>query len=172
VSPDDKTLITLGLIIKPRGLSGELVVRPFNEDNPSLRKNLPVLIQTKTQSFPLIVEYVKKAGRHFGVKFEGVNDIDQAEALRGGEILTELENLPPRKKNEFYVFDLIGLDVIDSTDVIFGKVREILSQPANDVLVVDSAEGEVLIPFIRDVIDAVDLQKKQIKIGRVREFLL
>jgi 16S rRNA processing protein RimM len=172
VSPDDKTLIALGLIVKPRGLSGEVVVRPFNEDNPSLRSDLPVIIETRQESFPTTAEYVNKVGNRLMVKFIGIDGREKAEACRGGEILCRLGDLPERADGEFYVFDMIGLEVVDADGAIFGKIKEILNMPANDVLVVESEEGQVLVPFLKSVIADIDKAGGQVTIPRVREFLL
>jgi 16S rRNA processing protein RimM len=172
VSPDDKTLIALGLITKPRGLSGEVVVRPFNEDNPSLCRDLPVIIETKQESFPTTAEHVNKIGNRLMVKFAGIDSRKRAEECRGGEISARLGDLPQRGDNEFYVFDMIGLDIIDADNVIFGKIREILNMPANDVLVVESLDGDVLVPFSRSIVDKIDLAAGQVVIPGVREFLL
>jgi 16S rRNA processing protein RimM len=172
VSPDDKTLIALGLIIKPRGLSGEIVVKPFNEDNPSLRRDLPIIIKTKKELLPDKAEYVKKIGNRLMVKFGNVHDRDQAEAIIGGEILARLEDLPQKKENEFYVFQLIGFDAVDADGVIFGKVKDILNMPANDLMLIESSEGEVLVPFIFKFIDDIDLIQKRIKVAKIREFII
>ena len=172
MSPDDKTLIALGLIIKPRGLSGEVVVRPFNEDNPSLCRDLPVIIETKQESFPTTAEHVNKVGNKLMVKFVGIDTRERAEECRGGEILSRLGDLSPKGEDEFYVFDLVGVNVLDADDAIFGKIKEVLNMPANDVLVVESPDGDVLVPFINGVIDKVDLNAGQVTISRIREFLL
>jgi 16S rRNA processing protein RimM len=172
VSPDDKTLIALGLIIKPRGLSGEVVVRPFNEDNPSLCRDLPVIIETKQESFPTTAENVNKIGNKLMVKFAGIDSRERAEECRGGEILSRLGDLPPKGKDEFYIFDLVGLNVLDADNAIFGKIKDILNMPANDVLVIESLDGDVLVPFIQGVIDKIDMAGGQVTISRVREFML
>ena len=63
MSPDGNTLIALGLVQRPRGLSGELLVRPFQPDSGSFRRGLPVVIKTDKTSLNTTIEYVKQAGR-------------------------------------------------------------------------------------------------------------
>ncbi len=171
MSPDDKTLIALGLVVKPRGLSGEVFVRAYNEFNPSLRADLPVLISTSDDNIQTVVESARWYGKRYGVKFENIDSIDDAETLRNGEILTEMKNLPTRKPDEFFVFDLVGLDIVDADDMIFGKVTDVLNLPANDVLIIEHDNAEVLIPLLKEIIDEISIESRQIKISRVREFL-
>lgn len=172
MSPDDKTLIALGLIVKPRGLSGEVVVRPYNEFSTSIRADLPVVISCRGEKFPAKIECVKKNNSKVWVKLEGIDDRDQAEDLRNSEILSEFRNLPEKQDGEFYVFDLVGLNVIDADNKIFGKVKEVLNFPANDVLVVEYDEGEILVPFVKVTVNEINIDEGNVKIGRIREFLV
>ena len=66
------------------------------------------------------------------------------------------ETLPPAPENEYYWSDLIGLDVINTKGVAFGKVKELLESGAHDVLVV-SGDRERLIPFVGQIVKKVDL---------------
>jgi 16S rRNA processing protein RimM len=70
----------------------------------------------------------------------------------------------PLLEAEFDHSDLVGLRVRTSAGDVVGTVREVLWGPANDNLVVDGPAGEVLVPFIEDVILAVDLPDRTITI--------
>jgi 16S rRNA processing protein RimM len=70
----------------------------------------------------------------------------------------------PLFEAEFDYADLVGLRVRTSAGEVVGSVREVLWGSANDNLVVDGPAGEVLIPFIEDIILAVDLPDKTITI--------
>ncbi len=171
VSPDDKTLIALGLIVKPRGLSGEVLIRAYNESNPNIKENLPVVISVKDKSIDATVESARWYGNRFGVKFKNISGRDQADNIKGGEIFTEMKNLPETKPGEFFVFELIGLLVVEKDDVIFGKIIDVMSLPANDVLIVEHEGENALIPMIKEAIDDIDIAAGRVMVSRAKEFL-
>jgi len=88
-------------------------------------------------------------------RFEGVEDRDAAARLSGAAIEVAEIALPRLGEDEFYVRDLIGLEVrVD--DLPVGRVVDLLDMPANDVIVVDLDDGEqVLVPFISDAVASV-----------------
>jgi len=172
VSPDNNTLIALGLIHKPRGLKGELVVKPYRDRSLSFQPGLPVVIKSRNFSHQSKIEYAKQLGGRFGIKFEGVNDRTEAENWRDREVYCLFSDLPKKKNSEFYVFELLGLNVLDGQNEIFGKIREVLNMPGNDVLVIDGPDGEVLVPFVGNVIESVSLERREVKIVKIREFML
>lgn len=77
-----------------------------------------------------------------------------------------MANVPenPLLETPFDRADLVGLRVRTSAGEDVGTVREVMWGPANDNLVVDGHAGKVLVPFIEDVILAVDLESKTITI--------
>jgi len=81
VSPNDDTLIALGLIQKPRGLSGELAVWPYQAHSCSFCRGLPVVVKTEKTSLNTTIEYVKQVAKRFGVKLEGVDSREKADII-------------------------------------------------------------------------------------------
>lgn len=98
------------------------------------------------------------------VKFEGVDDRDVAEAMRGMQIGIPRADLPTPPDDEFYWVDLLGLEVVNRDNVVLGKVHNLLETGANDVLVVRGDAEERLIPFVSDYIVDVDLAAKRITV--------
>ncbi len=171
MSPDDNTLIALGLIQRPRGLSGELAVKPYKNDSDSFRSGLPVVIKTASTSLNTTIEYVKPMSHRLSVKFEGINTREEAEVYRNGELFCEFCRLPGRKDNEYFVFELVGLKVIDDSGEVIGEVGDLLEFPANDVFVIKTETGEILVPVIKDVIDSISLKKGFVKVNNIKEIL-
>ena len=95
----------------------------------------------------------------FLVRFEGVNDRNAADALRGTELLAE----PLDDPDELWVHELIGAMVIDQGDVERGTVEEVQSNPASDLLVLDN---EALIPmtFVTEFVPATSDASAQVHI--------
>ncbi len=87
-----------------------------------------------------------------------VTDRNVSESLIGSEIQVERSALPPTKEGEYYWHDLIGLKVQSEQGHALGEVTEITSNGAQDILVVQDADTERLIPFVQDhIIKSVDI---------------
>lgn len=93
-----------------------------------------------------------------------ISDRDQAARLVGAEVAVERQALPKLPKGEYYWVDLIGLGVENQQQVALGVVRDMTSNGAQDVLVVEDAAGVTrLIPFVRpQIVSEVDLQARRI----------
>ncbi len=95
-------------------------------------------------------------------KLEGIDDRDAAVELLDRKIWIAGEQLMPLSKNEYYWYQLIGLDVLDTTDRHLGLIKDLIETGANDVMIV-RGEGntEYLIPYIYgQVIKSIDLEQK------------
>jgi len=172
VSPNDDTLIALGLIQKPRGLSGELAVWPYQANSCSFRRGLPVVVKTEKTSLNTTIEYVKQIARRFAVKLEGIDTRETAEEYRGAELLCRFDQLPRKKTGEYFVFELVGLKIVDDTGEVYGKIKDVLNLPANDILVIDSKQGEFMIPFIQQIIDEISIDKGYVKIIKIDDYIV
>jgi 16S rRNA processing protein RimM len=86
-------------------------------------------------------------GRDVLVFFSGVHDPEQAGELRGLWVEIDRAALPDAGPDQVYQADLLGLDVIEEGGSRLGRVREIVTTGANEVLVVEGETGEILIPY-------------------------
>ena len=91
-----------------------------------------------------------------GADGQAITDRDVAAALLGAEIQVERSALPKLPKGQFYWVDLIGVEVVNTEGVALGKVRDMTSNGAQDVLVLQDGEQEPprerLIPYVPGVI--------------------
>lgn len=112
-------------------------------------------------------------GNTLVAQFAGIEDREGAAALKGFDIGVPREQLPGAAKGEFYWADLIGLRVVNTQQEELGRVARIIETGANDVLVV-TQEGagadEILIPFIADAINAVDVAAGVIAVDWGRDY--
>lgn len=106
---------------------------------------------------PVRVTGARAKGAGWILRLAGVDDRDEAEALRGAAILAPRADLPEPAPGEWWIDDLVGLEVVSDEGDTLGRLEEVLRLPANDVYVVRSDRGEILLPAIDDVIVAVDL---------------
>jgi 16S rRNA processing protein RimM len=91
--------------------------------------------------------------------------------LRNSEIGVRKSEVAPLPEGTYYIFDLIGCEVVGSRSGVIGKVDDVLQMPANDVLVVETRKGEVLIPLVGNVIKGIDIAGKMISIEEIEGLL-
>ena len=110
------------------------------------------------------VEKVKQNKNFFTIKFKNFNSEQDSEILVGKEIFVDEENLVRLPANHFFIHDLIGSRVIKD-DKELGVIKEVYQYPANDVYVIEDAEGkEILLPAILMFIESFDNAKKILKL--------
>ena len=91
------------------------------------------------------------------VRLEGVASRDAADALRGSLFIVDTAELPPiEDPDEFYDHQLVGLDVVREGATV-GVIDRLEHLPAQDLLVVQVGDREVLVPFVRAIVPVVDL---------------
>ena len=109
-------------------------------------------------------------GKGVVARLADCTDRDQAQLLMGCEIGIRHDQLPALRPDEYYWKDLIGLQVVNTDGVDFGKVDHLLETGANDVLVVQG-ERERLIPFVmKQVIVDVDLDQGLIRVDWDKDY--
>lgn len=93
-------------------------------------------------------------------RFEGLTKVEQVDSLRGYNVAVPFSDTVPLPEGEYYVFQIIGLDVYSTADVFVGKVVNVERMPANDVYTVRGplSKNDVLIPAIKDVVKEIDLE--------------
>jgi 16S rRNA processing protein RimM len=135
-------LIEIGKIVAAQGLDGEVRVYPDSDFPERFIEPGKRWILRPNKSEPEPIEFL--GGRYipgkglYVVEVEGVEDRDGAEALRGCKLFVEKTDRPYLESDEFYVQDLIGMEVFNQlTGEILGKVSDII--PAgNDLLEVET----------------------------------
>lgn len=165
----DSQFLEIGKIVGAQGIKGEVRVYPDSDfperfEQPGqrwlLRPNA-----TEPESIELLSgRYLNGKGLYV-LQLAGVDDRNQAEALRGAKLFVSANDRLPLEPGEFHVQDLIGLPVFDqATQNQVGIVKNLI--PAgNDLLEVVKADGAmVLIPFVEAIVPVVDLEQKRIEI--------
>lgn len=152
---DPGPFVTLGRVVKPHGLGGELSVRL----EPGI-PGIPVGIEVAFVPPPSGLRRAPVTGVRQGpkgplVSFAGVDSIDDAETLRGLSVSAHVDDLPGDW--EVCATDPVGLRVLDEERGDIGIVAEVIHTGANDVWVVRGGPfGEVLVPVIDDVVTSSD----------------
>ncbi|MEK6531742.1 MAG: ribosome maturation factor RimM [Deltaproteobacteria bacterium] len=158
-----KDTLPVGIITGAHGINGEVKLRPYSNLDGVVLKNF--FIAGKDGPFTALKTRPNK--KEILVFIDGINTREDAERLKGLEVLVQRKGLPKLKPGEYYFADLIGLEVSTREGTGLGKVKEVFSTGGNDVIEVNGRFGDILIPVIEDSGIEVDL-----KAGSLRVHLL
>lgn len=154
--------LLLGEILRPHGIVGEMRMKVLTAYPERLKNIETVYLGRHADSTDVTPYTITGARMHQGyalIKFKGINDRSQADLLRQLIVMIPLENAVPLEEGEFYLYQLIGLEVRTDEGESLGQITEVLETGANDVYIVDSPEyGEVLIPVTPDTIIKTDIE--------------
>jgi len=153
--------LPIGKVIKAHGLRGHLKVLPYGETFSTLcaeekiTANLP-----DGSSLTLTVAEIRPHQKTFLLMSREIETVEEAQRLVGAELCVPESRLPPTDPGEFYWYQLIGLEVVNSEGERLGILEEIIETGSNDVYVVRRGKEETLIPAIEEVVLEVDLQRR------------
>lgn len=153
--PDGPILV--GSVARAHGLQGEVVVDAWSDaperfaPGSALTAQLPGGVART-----MVVETVRPFGERLLVRFEGIADRTQAEALRGVDLTIARSEAAPLPAGTHYRFQLIGLRVRTPEGKHLGTVTDVFSTGSNDVIVVRGERGELLIPHLTSVVLAIE----------------
>jgi 16S rRNA processing protein RimM len=151
--------VVIGVIAAPHGVRGTVRVRAPGSGR-HLRKGVDALVNGQRRR----ILASRQTPKGFLVDLEGIDSRDLAASLRGSELILDREELDAPDEEEFYVGDLVGLEVYDETGAYIGSVVDILDTPAHEILLIqnDVAATEQYIPFSREHVPTIDLDQRRI----------
>ena len=149
--------VTVAHIGRPQGLKGEVSL-DLRTDIPQERLSPGSVLETiPADAGPLTVATSRTASGRWYVSFSGVADRSAAEELRGIELIAEADD--GDEDDAWYVHELVGLRVERPDGEILGKVTDLLTMPAQDLLEIKQANGvKALIPFVEEFVPEVDIE--------------
>lgn len=150
-------LIKIGQITAPHGVRGEVRIYPltdFPERFTTLRRAL-----LGPDARPVGVRCLGTVKNLIILKIDGVEDRDQAEKLRLQYLQVPKSEVHPLPEGHYYVFDLIGLDVVDPDGKLLGKLVDVSTDsPAHDNYVVETAPRKrYMVPAVKNFVKQIDL---------------
>lgn len=171
-------LIELGLLRGSYGVQGWSHIQPHSSDSGVLQETRnwwllePAGAQSKENSqeqareLPrkLSVTGVRVQGAGLVAKWEGCDDPEAAQALKGWRVAVARGDFPALPPGQFYWIDLIGLQVENREGRILGTVQGLRNNGAHDVLEVAGPGNPILIPVVEAYVDGIDAEAKRIRV--------
>lgn len=163
--------VAVGRILRPHGVRGEMRVELLTEFPERFKTLEEVYVAKKGRGKRLAAPQltaVKGSRTHQNkilLKLGGVDDRNAADLLRGAVLYVPFSEVVPLDDGEFYLFELIDMQVFTDQGEFLGKVAETLETGANDVFVVNGGErGTLLIPDTPEVVTHVDRAERRITV--------
>lgn len=155
----------VGVITQTHGIRGEVKVFPTTDDAGRFKKLKEVILDNGRERLTLEIEEVKFFKQYAILKFKGYDSINDVEKYKGAKLCIRREQAVKLQKDEYFIADLIDMEVVTEDGAHFGKIKDVLTTGANDVYVVSREAGtEVLLPAIRECVKAVDVEQGRVTV--------
>lgn len=155
----------VGIITSTHGVRGEVKVFPTTDDARRFKRLKEVIVDTGKEQILMEIEGVKFFKQFVILKFKGIDNINDVEKYRRSSLLVARKNAVRLSRDEYFVADLIGLQVRDEDGSEIGVLRDVMETGANDVYVIDLKDGrELLLPAIKQCVLEVDVEAGFIRI--------
>ncbi|TGJ99111.1 16S rRNA processing protein RimM [Leptospira semungkisensis] len=161
-----ETRILAGKLGKPFGLKGFLKLVAQESSLPDLKFPIDAILEFSSRE-PISIR-ILKAQRHSGrviLQIDGITSPEAASALIGGDLYIERSYFPKSKGEEYYLFELKGLQAYseDGTKLDW-ELIDLIENPAHAILVFRTKDSEILIPYVNKHVGKILLDEGKILI--------
>ena len=156
-------LIEIGRVAKPWGVKGEVKVRLSTDVPDRFDEREGVYIHDGDEKIAYFrIEHVKHLKEAVALKLDGVDSPDSAEPLRGFEVSVPESERAVLGEGEFFIYELIGLEVVDRDGELLGELTKVYQGSAQDVFEVATPEGARLVPVVSEYVSEIDPEQGRI----------
>ena len=173
--------LRIGVITTTHGIRGEVKVFVTTDSPERFKEVKDVILRGEKEEIKTEITGVKFFKDMAIVKFACFNTPEEAVKFRQADIMIDRKDAQPLEEGEYYIADLIGCRVLLDAESLpllksskkeiqadeegcIGTVKDVLQTGANDVYIIDTSAGELLIPVIKDCIRNVDIEKGEIRV--------
>jgi 16S rRNA processing protein RimM len=161
---DGPTHLVVGLLKKPHGVRGDALIYPVTDEPDlvfALGKRLTLLDRDgRVTGRELVIERSRAYHRAWLLHFEGIETREALGDLRERHLAIPVAEARPLEDGEFYMHELVGLNVATAGGENVGVVAEVIEAPQGWLLEVAGERKRHLIPFTRGVVERVDRSER------------
>jgi 16S rRNA processing protein RimM len=163
-------LVPIGEVARPHGVGGELRVKVYNEETTLFARGRTVVLrQAGKEDRRCKIGAVRSSNAALLLRLDGVSGRDDAEAVRGAQILVPRSDFPAPAEGEFYAVDIEGARAELAGETV-GTVRRLLTYPACSALEVELADGRVIeVPLVDQYVDEVDAEAYVVRLRSIED---
>ena len=149
--------IKVGQVVNAVGLRGELKVYHYSDYKERFEELTKIYLENTLYQISG-VRYMKDL---VILKLPGIDDRSEAEKHKGENIYIDIEDKRVLPEDTYYVFDLIGLKVVDENGVILGTVSDVIQNSAQDLYEIEREnKNKFLIPAVEEFILKIDMTSR------------
>ena len=153
---EEPRFLAIGRILRAFGVHGEVKVDVLTDFPERFEQMTSLYLGDERERQPVTILSSRFHGKHALLLLEGYPDRTAAEGLRGLWLYIPLAEAMPLEEDEFYEHEVVGCVVETEDGEMLGRIREVLFTGSNEVFVVQGADGDLLIPVIKDVVLEID----------------
>ncbi len=154
---DEQLEVIVGKVGRAHGIRGDVSI-DLSTDEPGRRFFAGAVVKLASGRELTVEKTIWQRGRLL-VSFAGYPDRTAVEKLTGEVLSAQVPASElPSEDDEYFDRQLVGLTVLDHLGEEAGTVRDVLHLPSQDLLDVTTENGSRLIPFVRALVPAVDLE--------------
>jgi 16S rRNA processing protein RimM len=160
--------LVLGRVLRPHGVRGELRLQITTAYPERIVPGKIVFVGPDPENAETVRQFtVTRARQHqkyLILQLETINDREAADLLRQQYVMLTQEDAVPLEEGEYYLYQLIGVNVYTDENEHLGTITEVIETGANDVYVVHGPRGEVLLPAIDECVLELDLDANKMTV--------
>jgi 16S rRNA processing protein RimM len=161
----DPETIAIGVVGRPHGVRGELLLRPYNTRDSALEQLDSLILERDGVRTEYQIESLRGAAEAVIAKLAGIDDRDAAAALTLSLVRVPRAALPPLAPGEYYVEDVVGCAVVDRDERPLGVAAGTFWNGAHDVMTVEGGDGrERMVPLVPEFVLEVDAPRRKIRV--------
>ena len=152
-----KRFLECAIIINTHGVRGNVKLESLC-DSPEVLADLERVFVKEGNSYREIkVNHTSIFKSFVLADLEGINDMDAAAAMKGTTLYAAREDFE-LEEGDYFIVDLIGLDVVDIDDgKKYGKIKDVINRGSSDIYVVNTSAGERMMPAVEEFVKKVDI---------------
>ncbi len=159
----EPAFLLVGILRRPHGLRGEILMAVMTDFPERIQVGSVFLMGNRHE--PITIKSIRQHNKGLIVGLEGCPDRTAVEGMSNKKLFVRADDRPPLPEGEYYLHELLGLQVITDQDAVLGHLVEMIETGATNVYVVRPEEGrDILLPAMDEVILAIDLEKKEMRV--------
>ncbi len=177
---DHRNFVAIGKIVKQIGLKGSLKIISLTDFPKRFSSQKEVFlfdekedrfsINKFSNNYNFVINNFEIYDRYINLKFENYDSIDVTKELVNLILMINERDRIKLDENNYYYYELIGMEVFNKDNMI-GKIESVTNYGSDDLFVIKAGNKEILIPFRKEYIKAVDTQNRRIDADLIEGFL-
>ena len=163
--------VLIGRVIRPHGLRGEVRISPETAFPERFEQNDRLMLRLGETVNWFRVKSLRWQKKTLLICFSGIDTREAAEQIRNAEVEIPRSWCHHLPEGEYYIADLIGLEVRTETGKFIGRIVDVIQQTAQDIYVIRREAEEILVPAVPQFIKTISLEKGEIIIDTIEGLL-